>query len=101
MHIQHSTLGLHFDCPTSSTFDLNEWTDELDAMHQLELGSIANPTEGRQVGHYWLRNPSLAPEGMADVIRQSHRALRALDELIQQRNFDTLLMVGIGGSALG
>lgn len=101
MHIQHSKLGLYFDCPTASTFNLDDWTDALEAMHQLELGSIANPTEERQVGHYWLRNPSLAPEGMAHVVRQSHQALTALDAMIQQRNFDTLLMVGIGGSALG
>jgi len=31
------------------------------AMKELESGSIANPDEGRMVGHYWLRNPSLAP----------------------------------------
>ena len=27
----------------------------------LEAGAIANPDEGRMVGHYWLRNPALAP----------------------------------------
>ncbi|MBT3468091.1 MAG: glucose-6-phosphate isomerase, partial [Opitutae bacterium] len=26
-------------------------------MQALESGSIANPDEGRMVGHYWLRNP--------------------------------------------
>src|SRR5258705_5662256 len=31
------------------------------AMRQLEAGAIANPTEKRMVGHYWLRNPALAP----------------------------------------
>src|SRR5258708_33657996 len=31
------------------------------AMRELEAGAIANPTEKRMVGHYWLRNPSLAP----------------------------------------
>ena len=31
------------------------------AMQALESGAIANPDEGRQVGHYWLRTPSLAP----------------------------------------
>src|SRR5690348_14903629 len=31
------------------------------AMRGLEAGAIANPTEGRMVGHYWLRNPALAP----------------------------------------
>src|SRR5450759_4936952 len=31
------------------------------AMSELERGAIANPDENRMVGHYWLRNPSLAP----------------------------------------
>src|SRR5256885_1132782 len=31
------------------------------AMHELEAGAIANPDEDRMVGHYWLRNPALAP----------------------------------------
>ncbi|KAI3842789.1 hypothetical protein MKX03_016472, partial [Papaver bracteatum] len=30
-------------------------------MQELEKGSIANPDEGRMVGHYWLRNPALSP----------------------------------------
>ena len=31
------------------------------AMRELEGGAIANPNEKRMVGHYWLRNPALAP----------------------------------------
>src|SRR5215471_8272632 len=31
------------------------------AMRELEAGAIANPTEKRMVGHYWLRNSALAP----------------------------------------
>src|SRR5690348_3202162 len=30
-------------------------------MAALEAGAIANPDEKRMVGHYWLRNPALAP----------------------------------------
>ena len=30
-------------------------------MRELEAGAIANPTEKRMVGHYWLRDPALAP----------------------------------------
>ena len=30
-------------------------------MKALEAGGIANPDEQRMVGHYWLRNPELAP----------------------------------------
>jgi hypothetical protein len=32
-------------------------------MKDLEAGAIANPDEGRMVGHYWLRTPELAPDG--------------------------------------
>jgi glucose-6-phosphate isomerase len=31
------------------------------AMRELEAGAIANPTEKRMVGHYWLRNRAVAP----------------------------------------
>src|SRR6184192_1492989 len=31
------------------------------AMRELESGAIANPSEKRMVGHYWLRNAALAP----------------------------------------
>ena len=30
-------------------------------MEALEQGAIANPDENRMVGHYWLRNPDIAP----------------------------------------
>ena len=30
-------------------------------MISVESGAIANPDEGRMVGHYWLRNADLAP----------------------------------------
>ena len=33
-------------------------------MTELEQGFIANPDENRMVGHYWLRNPELAPENL-------------------------------------
>ena len=32
-----------------------------EAMRALEAGAIANPSEKRMVGHYWLRNTALAP----------------------------------------
>ena len=39
------------------------------AMRELEAGAIANPDEGRMVGHYWLRHSALAPtpELRADI----------------------------------
>ena len=42
--------------------DFNEiYSKAFDALESLENGSIANIDEGRQVGHYWLRNPKVAP----------------------------------------
>ena len=38
------------------------------AMEALEGGAIANADEHRQVGHYWLRNPSLAPDPQAGAL---------------------------------
>ena len=37
------------------------YSDAFDSVENLENGSIANIDEGRQVGHYWLRNPQIAP----------------------------------------
>src|SRR5262245_48504494 len=34
----------------------------IEHMAALEGGAIANPDEKRQVGHYWLRAPELAPD---------------------------------------
>ncbi len=39
----------------------DEVAKAFDDMIALEGGAIANPDEGRMVGHYWLRNPDLAP----------------------------------------
>ncbi|MEB3275813.1 MAG: glucose-6-phosphate isomerase, partial [Cyanobacteriota bacterium] len=33
-----------------------------EAMARLESGAIANADEQRMVGHYWLRDPQLAPD---------------------------------------
>ncbi len=45
-------------------------------MAALEAGAIANPDENRMVGHYWLRNPALAPtpeirKEIEDALRKS------------------------------
>ena len=48
------------------------------AMKELEAGAIANPDENRRVGHYWLRNPELAPDKkLSEVIEN------CLPELVQ------------------
>ena len=38
------------------------WKKAIADMSALEKGAIANPDEGRQVGHYWLRDAALAPD---------------------------------------
>lgn len=79
-------------------------------MADLERGAIANPDEQRMVGHYWLRAPELAPS--ADLRGAIEGTLASLVAFVgavhagkirpQTRpRFTNVLVVGIGGSALG
>tara|TARA_B100001093_G_scaffold367957_1_gene352878 strand:+ start:1914 stop:3491 length:1578 start_codon:yes stop_codon:yes gene_type:complete len=78
-------------------------------MNALEGGSIANPDENRMVGHYWLRNSSLAPslELKGDIdsaLEQIHsftKKIHSGDIQGAHGVFKNLLVIGIGGSALG
>ncbi len=80
-----------------------------DEMEALEAGAIANPDENRQVGHYWLRNAELAPDpATTESIRQTLAAIHDFAGRIhdgtlagQGGAFQNLLVIGIGGSALG
>jgi len=70
----------------------------LAAMSAIESGSMANAHEQRQVGHYWLRAPLLAPTPEVTVqIQDALRSIRAIDAT----GMDTVLQIGVGGSALG
>jgi len=71
-----------------------------DAMAALEAGAVANADEGRRVGHYWLRAPALAPPDARAAIEASHEAIARLVDRARGR-FDHLILIGIGGSALG
>jgi glucose-6-phosphate isomerase len=80
------------------------------AMQELESGAIVNPTEKRMVGHYWLRNPALAPtaELRADIEETNKRIKKFAADIhageIAAENgkrFEHVLLIGIGGSALG
>jgi glucose-6-phosphate isomerase len=82
----------------------------LEAMRAIEAGAVANVDEGRMVGHYWLRAPDLAPTPeIADEIRDAQIELRQfIDDVhsgvIAPRKSDgffAVLVIGIGGSALG
>src|SRR6266481_1440719 len=80
------------------------------AMRELEAGAIANPTEKRMVGHYWLRNPTLAPTPeIRTEIEETVKRIKAFAADIRGgkvttengKPFKHVLLIGIGGSALG
>jgi len=80
------------------------------AMEALEAGRIANPDENRRVGHYWLRAPERAPDAeTAEAIHGTLTRIEAFAEAVhagslapeKASRFTNLLVVGIGGSALG
>ncbi|MDQ3198710.1 MAG: glucose-6-phosphate isomerase [Verrucomicrobiota bacterium] len=80
------------------------------AMRVLEAGAIANPDEKRMVGHYWLRDADLAPndELRKDVTETKDRIQKFASDIHVGRipapsgkPFERLLLIGIGGSALG
>ena len=80
------------------------------AMAALEAGEIANPDEGRRVGHYWLRAPALAPEpSIRQAIEVTLRSILDFASDIhaarirpeRSSRFSSALVIGIGGSALG
>ena len=79
-------------------------------MAALEKGAIANPDENRMVGHYWLRAPQLAPTAeLAKEIADTLAAIKAFAAEVHAgkilgstgKKFSQLLVIGIGGSALG
>jgi len=80
------------------------------AMDELERGAKANVDEDRTVGHYWLRAPELAPTvAIRSGIEQTIAAVKQFADEVHtstirpQRGdgFYVVLVIGIGGSALG
>jgi glucose-6-phosphate isomerase len=79
-------------------------------MAELEKGAIANADEGRMVGHYWLRDPDLAPSAeIRDVIVRTRTEVTHFASDVHAGKirptrgdrFTNVLVIGIGGSALG
>lgn len=78
-------------------------------MAALEAGAIANPDENRMVGHYWLRNASLAPT--PEICREIEETVVRIKDFAAKIHageihgaggtFKNYLLIGIGGSALG
>lgn len=113
--IRYPDLGFTLDY---SRMDApSEWSEEmqdkiaraLKDREAIEAGEIMNPDEGRAVGHYWLRKPELAPAEEGAWIEDVNRSVkdfasRVLSGEITAPNdmsFRHILLVGIGGSALG
>jgi glucose-6-phosphate isomerase len=79
------------------------------AMRELEAGAIANPDEDRMVGHYWLRNAALAPTlELRNAVGETLDAIKTFTAKVHAGEiagpngaFTELLVIGIGGSALG
>jgi glucose-6-phosphate isomerase len=85
-------------------------TKAFDDMVALEGGAIANPDEERMVGHYWLRNADLAPtpeirsqitEPITELKRFAEHVHTGRVVAANGRMFKAILLIGIGGSALG
>lgn len=112
----HEGLGLYLDV-SRMRFD-DTFVEKLQPkfekafadMAELEKGAIANPDENRMVGHYWLRNPDLAPypeltQEIVDTLEQ----IEVFAEKIhtggihppRASRFTDIISIGIGGSALG
>lgn len=114
-YYEFPSLGLSLDISRMDAPD--SYSDKLEpamkeafaAMAALEAGAIANPDEGRMVGHYWLRNPALAPDsGIRRQIEDAGQAVRDFAARVRSGGikgkdgqFSNTLVIGIGGSALG
>lgn len=112
----HEDLGFWLDTSRMALGqrDLDDLTPKFAsafaAMAALEAGAIANADEGRQVGHYWLRNPELAPEPAvsthisAEIDRIEKFSQDVINGAVRSPSgqaFSDVLWIGIGGSGLG
>ncbi len=101
--------GLDISAADSADFE-KRFKDIHAAMTALEAGEIANPDEGRMVGHYWLRATDLAPSDeiraeiestLEDIVSFSADIHAGVLRAADNQTFTDLLVIGIGGSALG
>ncbi len=100
---------INFTCDQITNLE-NKFIDVFSAIKELEAGSISNIDEGRQVGHYWLRNPSVAPNNLIkDEINNDIKDISEFGENIlngkirnnKNQIYTDVLWIGIGGSGLG
>jgi glucose-6-phosphate isomerase len=116
LYYTHPKLGLSLDVsrmpfpddfPASMEAKLKQAFADMAA---LEGGAIANPDEKRMVGHYWLRAADLAPtEELRTAITSTLDAIKDFTAKVHKgvltasggAKFKEVLVIGIGGSALG
>jgi len=100
---------MSYDLKTLKTLD-TKLEDAILQMKQLENGSIANLDEKRMVGHYWLRASELAPtvEIKKEIDDNFNNIIKFVADVHKgtikpefTAHFKHLLIIGIGGSALG
>lgn len=79
-------------------------------MEELEAGAVANSDEQRMVGHYWLRNPGRSPSiELSNAVVSTVEKIKAFAHGVHigtiapvaGLTFKHVLIIGIGGSALG
>jgi glucose-6-phosphate isomerase len=112
----HEGLGLYLDV-SRMRFDDGfveqmqpKFERAFQEMAALEQGAIANPDENRMVGHYWLRDPDLAPSpDMGQDIVATLNKIHSFAQKVHSgeihppaaAKFTDVVSIGIGGSALG
>jgi glucose-6-phosphate isomerase len=116
LYYTHPKLGLSLDVsrmPFPDDFPVSmeaRLKQAIADMAALEGGAIANPDEKRMVGHYWLRAPELAPTAeLRTAIESTLAAIKAFVAKVHKgeiaaaggAKFKEVLVIGIGGSALG
>lgn len=103
--IEAAGVELDFSRMLISVDPAEEYKERIDAavaeMAAIEAGERVNRDEDRQVGHYWLRNPDIAPTDAAAAIRESLEKIRSFSMDGENHQFRNILWIGIGGSGLG
>ena len=97
----HNDLDIHIDLRRMGDYQVTNTLNILERMEKLEAGDIANYDENRRVGHYWLRNPTLYAKEESQEILKSWDVLQDVLQNPICKDAKNLLMIGIGGSALG
>ena len=111
----HDEIGLSLDLSRVDFADdfFDQQSESINkaftAMAELEQGAIANPDENRMVGHYWLRKPELAPsEDIQQQIKVCLENVKSFAGSVHSGEisgadgpFENVIVIGIGGSALG